>query len=103
MKKLVIILLILALLAGGIWYFREPILDLLPIDQSGWEEQDGSIYYLNEKGDPLTGWQTIDGKKYYFYSSGLMATNIIGKVVTDLELIGELKEGEILYVRELSD
>ncbi|MGN0093457.1 MAG: methanogenesis marker 3 protein [Methanobrevibacter sp.] len=31
------------------------------------------------------------------------ATNIIGKVVTDLELIGELKEGEILYVRELSD
>ena len=29
------------------------------------------------------------------------ATNIIGKVITDLELIGRLKEGEILYVREL--
>lgn len=29
------------------------------------------------------------------------ATNIIGKVLTDLELIGKLKEGEILYVREL--
>jgi putative methanogenesis marker protein 3 len=31
------------------------------------------------------------------------ATNIIGKVLTDLKLIAELKEGEILYVRELSD
>ena len=31
------------------------------------------------------------------------ATNIVGKVITDLELISKLKEGEILYVRELSD
>ena len=36
MKKLLIILLVLAILAGTGWYFREPIIDLLPIDQSGW-------------------------------------------------------------------
>ena len=74
MKKLVIILLVLALLAGGIWYFRDPILDLLPIDQSGWKEKDGGLYYLDEKGDPLTGWQQLDGRTFYFAENGALHT-----------------------------
>jgi D-alanyl-D-alanine carboxypeptidase len=74
MKKLLIVLLILALLAGGLWYFREPILDLLPIDQSGWVEQDGNRYYLNEKGDPLTGWQQLEGSTRYFSADGVLHT-----------------------------
>ena len=74
MKKLLIILLVLAILAGTGWYFREPIIDLLPIDQSGWEEKDGSRYYLNEKGDPLTGWQQIGGGTYYFSETGTLQT-----------------------------
>ena len=74
MKKLLIILLVLAILAGTGWYFREPIIDLLPIDQSGWEEKDGSRFYLNEKGDPLTGWQQIGGGTYYFSETGALQT-----------------------------
>ena len=74
MKKTLIILLVLALLAVGIWYFWEPILDLLPIDQSGWEEKGGSMYYLNEKGDPLTGWQQLEGRTFYFAENGTLQT-----------------------------
>ena len=74
MKKLLIFLLILALLAFGIWYFREPILDALPIDQSGWTEKDGNRMYLNEKGDPLTGWQQLDGRTCYFSPEGILHT-----------------------------
>ena len=70
MKKVLICLLILALLAGGLWYFREPILDLLPIDRSGWTEKDGTWYYLNEKGDPVSGWMTLEKGNYYFSPEG---------------------------------
>ena len=64
---------VLAVLVLG-WIFRESILDALPIDQSGWVQQDGHTRYLNEKGDPLTGWQEIDGKRYYFTAEGSLCT-----------------------------
>ena len=70
MKKVLISLLILALLAGGLWYFREPILDLLPIDRSGWTQEDGNWYYLDEKGDPVSGWMTLEKGIYYFSVDG---------------------------------
>ena len=38
---------VLAVLVLG-WIFRESILDALPIDQSGWVQQDGHTRYLNE-------------------------------------------------------
>ena len=54
--------------------FCEPLRDALPIDQSGWKEKDGNLYYLNEKGDPLTGWQEIDGNRIYFAADGALAS-----------------------------
>jgi hypothetical protein len=73
-KKFLIVLLVLAVLGGTAFYFREPILDLLPIDRSGWVEQDGNRYYLNEKGDPLTGWQQLEGSRRYFSAEGVLQT-----------------------------
>lgn len=74
MKKFLIVLLVLAVLAGTAYYFREPLIDLLPIDQSGWVEENGNRYYLNEKGDPVTGWQQMDGFTCYFSAQGILHT-----------------------------
>ena len=65
MKRFLPVLLVL-LLAAGIFLFRDPLLDLLPIDQSGWSANEYGTCYLNEKGDPVYGWQEIDGMTYYF-------------------------------------
>ena len=70
MKKLLIGLMILLILAFAVYYFRGPILDLLPIDQSGWVEREGVWYYQNEKGDPATGWMTMEKGTYYFSPEG---------------------------------
>ena len=83
-KKTWIILLLAVVLALAVWFFREPIIDFLPIDQSGWAERDGSRCYLNEKGDPLTGWQQLDGSTYFFSETGALHT-------------GWLEEGEDRY------
>ncbi len=64
--------LVLLLVLG--WFFREPIIDALPIDQSGWAQQNGHTCYLNEKGDRLTGWQTIQGQLFYFDGEGFLST-----------------------------
>lgn len=74
MKKLLICLLILAVLAAAVWFFREPILDFLPIDRSGWQELDGDMYLLDEDGDPRTGWISQDGSTYFFREDGVMHT-----------------------------
>lgn len=66
-KRFFIILLILSLIALLLYIFREPLIDWLPIDQSGWDVLDsGEICYLDKDGDPVAGWQTIDGSTYYF-------------------------------------
>ena len=67
-KLIVIISLLLALLCGMLVYvFWDPIIDWLPIDQSGWKElETGGICYLDEDGDPIPGWLEIEGKLYYF-------------------------------------
>ena len=89
-KKITLLVCLCLLLVGGILVgiFWDPIIDWLPIDQSGWDVLDnGGVCYLDEDGDPLTGWQTIDGKKYYF------GCNVLGK------LLAQLKEskGKIPY------
>ena len=64
MKKKIIALISLALLLIAILLgciFWDPIIDWLPIDQSGWDVLDnGGRCYLDEDGDPLTGWQELD-------------------------------------------
>lgn len=87
---LVFCLVVLSILAalGGLWYYTSHL------DRSGWVQQNGYYYYLNEKGDPIsgwmedgdntyyfgqscamvTGWQQIDGDHYYFSASGTLCT-----------------------------
>ena len=42
--------------------------------KSGWQEQNGQRWYLDEAGQRLTGWQTLDGSRYYFGSDGILLT-----------------------------
>ena len=60
------VILILVLLAVVGFLFRDTLLDTLPIDQSGWSEEDGIICYLDKDGDPVTGLQELQGNTYYF-------------------------------------
>lgn len=67
--KLVLLISLGVLLVGGllVGVFWDPILDWLPIDQSGWDVlENGGTCYLDEDGDPVTGWQELDSKIYYF-------------------------------------
>lgn len=70
MKKKIILLVLLVLLAVGgtlVGIFWDPIIDWLPIDQSGWDVLDnGGQCYLDEDGDPISGWQELEGNIYYF-------------------------------------
>ena len=70
MKKKIILLVLLVLLAVGgtlVGVFWDPIIDWLTIDQSGWDVLDnGGQCYLDEDGDPISGWQELEGNIYYF-------------------------------------
>ena len=46
--------------------FWDPIVDFLPINQSGWITTDLGQIYLDKDGDPVSGWYEIDGNSYYF-------------------------------------
>ena len=68
-KKILIISLLFTLLCSSlIIVFWDPIIDWLPIDQSGWKEvrKTGEIRYLDEDGDPIPGWLEIESNMYYF-------------------------------------
>ena len=39
-------------------------------EKTGWSEQEGKKYYLDDNGEKLTGYQKIDGKEYYFAANG---------------------------------
>ena len=68
-KKIVLLVMLLLLVLGGalVGIYWDPIIDWLPIDQSGWDVLDnGGQCYLDEDGDPITGWQELDGNIYYF-------------------------------------
>jgi len=76
--KLLIVLTILLVLLTALAIWWEPIMDFLPIDQSGWKSTEQGIIYRNEDGHPLTGWQTIDGSRYYFdEGNGVMYTGLV--------------------------
>lgn len=87
---LVFTLAVVAILAalGCLWYLTAHM------DRSGWVQQNGYYYYLDEKGEPtagwltdgqsryyfgyncamVTGWQEIDGQRYFFGPDGVMRT-----------------------------
>lgn len=53
---------------GGVWYYTSHM------DRSGWVQQSGYYYYLDEKGTPISGWMEEDGSIYYFGQSSAMVT-----------------------------
>ena len=85
---LVFLIAVIAIFAalGLLWYYTAHM------DRSGWVQQNGYYYYLDQKGEPVsgwledgenryyfgynnamvTGWQEIEGQHYYFSSSGVM-------------------------------
>lgn len=68
-KKIILLIFLILLLIGAVatGSYWDPILDWLPIDQSGWDvTENGGICYLDEDGDPILRWQTLDSKVYYF-------------------------------------
>ena len=62
---------VLAILAGlvGVWYYTAHM------DRSGWVQQNGYYYYLDEKGEPISGWMEDNGSAYYFGQSNAMVTD----------------------------
>lgn len=68
-KKIVLLIFLSVLLVGGVMagLYWDPIIDRLPIDQSGWDvTENRGRCYLDEDGDPITGWQVVDSDVYYF-------------------------------------
>ncbi len=64
---------------GG-WVYR-----INGICQTGWLQDNGKWYYLNESGIMHTGWLTIGDATYYLYPDGAMASGeslISGKAYT---------------------
>lgn len=45
--------------------------------KTGWQQLDGTWYYLNPDGVMQTGWQQLDGKWYYLADDGAMQTRWI--------------------------
>ena len=45
--------------------------------QTGWLQEKGFWYYLDDSGAMKTGWYQVSGKWYYSYSSGELAVNTI--------------------------
>ncbi len=54
---------------NGSWYFYKDAKKL-----TGWVEDAGKKYYLNENGVMMSGWITVDNNRYYMHSAGYMAT-----------------------------
>lgn len=67
---LVFCLMVIAILAalGALWYYTSNL------DRSGWVQQNGYYYYLDEKGNPVSGWMELDGGMYYFGQASAMVT-----------------------------
>ena len=68
-KKIILPIALGLLLVGGVLVgiFWDPIIDWLPIDQSGWKlMKNGGTCYLDEDGDPIPGWLEAEGNIYYF-------------------------------------
>ena len=75
LKWLLISLVIILILAAGIYSVLRFGYGMDLLDRSGWKEDAGQVQYLDYYGRPLLGWQEIQGKTYYFDAdSGSMHT-----------------------------
>ena len=57
---------ILAAIAGGIWYWYDN-----NVDRSGWVEKDGIRFYQDFHADPVSGWLTLENETYYLDADGV--------------------------------
>lgn len=66
-KRITGILLLSVLLLAGVAFaaFHEEIVDVLFPVKNDWKEKNGSIYYMDEDGEPVIGWFRTDGYDYY--------------------------------------
>ena len=76
-KKIVLLVFLILLLTAAVmtYIYWDPIIDWLPVDQSGWDVTEiGGRCYLDEDGDPIPGWLEIDERQYYFTDEGTPVT-----------------------------
>lgn len=59
--KIAIALVVCCLLGAASWLWYDN-----NVDRSGWREKDGTVYYTDFHGRPVSGWLEIDGGRYYF-------------------------------------
>ena len=53
-------------------------MDSAGVMQTGWQNINGSWYYLDSSGAMQTGWQDIGGARYYFdTANGVLAVNTV--------------------------
>ncbi len=57
-----------ASIGGFLWYDAH-------VDRSGWVEQDGTRFYRDFHGDPVSGWLELEGDRYYFREGGIPVTH----------------------------
>lgn len=67
--KILAVLLVLAALGAGGWYWYDN-----NVDRSGWHQESGITQYLDFHGKPVTGWLNLEGKAYFFGDNGEMLT-----------------------------
>ena len=53
-----------ACIGGWIWYDTH-------VDRSGWVEKEGSRFYQDFYGDPVSGWLDLEDGRYYFQEGGI--------------------------------
>ena len=53
-----------ASIGGWLWYDSH-------VDRSGWTEADGTRYYCDFYGDPVSGWLNLEEGRYYFREGGI--------------------------------
>ncbi len=72
---------------NGKWYYLNELDNSLQGAMfTGWMKRDHATYYMNSNGERLEGWYEIDGSWYYFYpGTGEMAvsTSIDGFYVNE--------------------
>lgn len=67
---ILISIVLLGSLSWGLWTWYDA-----NVDRSGWQEaEDGTRFYQDFYGDPVSGWLDIEGQRYYFEEGGVART-----------------------------
>lgn len=64
-----ITILLFGAIAWGLWLWYDA-----NVDRSGWVTQEGTRYYQDFHGNPVSGWLDLDGERYYLNEDGTPKT-----------------------------